>query len=293
MKTTLLSIILLTLSTLVNAQSEIQGKVIDAKTKETIPFATVSTIINGKLVSAQTDLDGYYSIKPLPEGTYDITVYYPCYGDHIINCVETKADRITFLDPQLTFKAIILEEVEIVIICGLSNTHATPTKEEIADNISIQSFRGCGVIPAKYVRRYNRKARKEANKLADCRHNQEIEYHINGSPCPYFQPINDTNNDQPTNEATQLSKEQAKTDDITQAIICFPNPTFDQLNIALKDNITELYIADVNGKIVQQCNIQGNKNIQIDMNQYNKGIYFVQYRTGNQWKSQQIVSLCP
>ena len=282
-KTIILCFLSLWLCSFVYAQSEIQGKVIDAKTKETIPFATVSTTINGKPISVQTDFDGYYSIRPLPEGTYDVTVYYSGYGDDTINCVETKADRITFLEVELAFEAIILEVVEIVTICVLSNTntHATPTKEEIADYISIRGFRGCGVIPAKYVRRYNRKARKEANKLASCRPNQEIEYYIDGTPHPALQP---------TNEAAPVSEEQAKTNTTAQ-ITCFPNPTFDQLNIALKDNIAEIRLVNTEGKVIERYNTQNKKHLQIDMSHYCKGTYFVQYNIGSHHTSHKIVLL--
>ena len=52
---------------------EISGKITDEK-GEAIPFANVSIVENGKStgVGATTDFDGFYSIKPLNPGKYDV-----------------------------------------------------------------------------------------------------------------------------------------------------------------------------------------------------------------------------
>jgi len=62
------------------AQSgEIQGKVSDADTGEGLPFANVTIKVAGTTVGGQTDFDGYYSIKPVPGGSYDVETNYVGY----------------------------------------------------------------------------------------------------------------------------------------------------------------------------------------------------------------------
>jgi len=55
---------------------EIQGKVTDGDSGEGLPFANVTIKVAGATVGGQTDFDGYYSIKPVPAGSYDVEVNY-------------------------------------------------------------------------------------------------------------------------------------------------------------------------------------------------------------------------
>lgn len=118
---------------------EIQGKVTDAKTGETVPFATVQLTVNGSLQAAQTDFDGYYSIKPLPAGAYDVKVTYVGYADQETRGVIVNSDKITFLDVKLSLDSEILEEVEIkaykvpLMQADQTSTGSTVTKEEIVN----------------------------------------------------------------------------------------------------------------------------------------------------------------
>ncbi len=80
---------------------EIQGKVTDVESGEGIPFANVSTTIDGKLVGAQTDFDGFYTIEPLPIGEYEIKVSYVGYQKQIIQKVLIEAGKTTELSVEL------------------------------------------------------------------------------------------------------------------------------------------------------------------------------------------------
>jgi hypothetical protein len=286
-KTIILCFLSLWLCSFVYAQSEIQGKVIDAKTKELIAFATISTTINGKPISVQTDFDGYYSIRPLPEGTYDVTITYVGYGTRIINCVETKANRITFLEVELTLEAIILEEVIIPTNCYPYYYSFFRDNKELVIKTSrylFEKFTGINIAhtPQTY------KLEKFFN---DIKENDPYISILLVSGCRFgLQTTNSTNNAQPTNEAAQVSEEQAKTNTTAQ-ITCFPNPTFDQLNIALKDNIAEIRLVNTEGKVIERYNTQNKKHLQIDMSHYCKGTYFVQYNIGSHHTSHKIVLL--
>jgi len=101
MKTFLFSLFLC-LSIVAQAQTgEIQGKVTDAKSGEPLPFVNVSLIVNGSMAAAQTDFEGYYSIKPIPTGEYSVTASLVGYNSQQMDKVLVRADKITFLDMQI------------------------------------------------------------------------------------------------------------------------------------------------------------------------------------------------
>lgn len=77
-------ILISSISNVLCQNGSIQGKIIDKATKEGIPFATVVIEYGGKQYGGSTaDIDGFYSIKPLPFGTYDLKATYIGY----ITCV--------------------------------------------------------------------------------------------------------------------------------------------------------------------------------------------------------------
>ena len=118
---------------------EIQGKVTDTKTGETVPYATVQLTVNGTIQATQTDFDGYYSIKPLPAGAYTVKVTYVGYAASETQGVIVNADKITFLDVKMSSDATILDEVVVVqykvplLQADQTSTGSTVTKEEIVN----------------------------------------------------------------------------------------------------------------------------------------------------------------
>jgi hypothetical protein len=101
MKTTILSFALMLIlsifvSTLLPAQGTLKGTVIDSLTEEPVPFANVYVKYGDNLIGAQTALDGSFTIKPIPSGTYNLYVSFVGYGDKIITDIAIKNDKITF-----------------------------------------------------------------------------------------------------------------------------------------------------------------------------------------------------
>jgi hypothetical protein len=94
--------------------SEIRGVVRDARSGEPLPFVNVSVAINGSMAGAQTDFDGYYSIKPIPAGEYSVKASYVGYNNQQMDRVLVRSDKITFLDMQISESSNVLEAVEIV-----------------------------------------------------------------------------------------------------------------------------------------------------------------------------------
>lgn len=123
------------------AQSgEISGKITD-ENGEGIPFASVAIVDNGTPtgVGATTDFDGFYSIKPLSPGKYDVQFSNIGYTTIRELGVVVKNDQTTYMDKQLSPSEQIIEEVVVVqykvplIDAGETSSKNTVTAEDIAD----------------------------------------------------------------------------------------------------------------------------------------------------------------
>ena len=116
----------------------IKGRVLDKSTKEPLPFANVVAELNGTQAGgAQTDFDGYFTIKPLTPGKYDLKASFVGYSTGAISGVIVSADKITFQDVILPKTGVDITQVEIqefkipVIDKGNASTQATITQEDI------------------------------------------------------------------------------------------------------------------------------------------------------------------
>lgn len=83
---------------------EIQGKVFDEK-GDALPYVNVSVNTGTSIVSAQSDFDGRFKVKPLSEGTYTLEVSCINYNDVTVLDIKIKGDQITRIDDiDLTIK---------------------------------------------------------------------------------------------------------------------------------------------------------------------------------------------
>lgn len=112
----LAAVLLLSVTGALAQTGEITGQVKDDK-KEGVFNATVAAYQNGKLVNgAASDFDGYYLIKPLNPGKYDIVVTYIGMDTTRITGVIVSADKITTLDLDIAPKDVkLLGGKEIII----------------------------------------------------------------------------------------------------------------------------------------------------------------------------------
>jgi hypothetical protein len=70
----------------------------------------------------------------------------------------------------------------------------------------------------------------------------------------------------------------------------YPNPTRGIVNIKASVDITELYITDLSGKVLQVVkDIEADKVVQADLSGYASGIYLIRYPVGKRWVSGKIV----
>ncbi|MDZ4714945.1 MAG: TonB-dependent receptor [Cytophagales bacterium] len=96
---------------LIAQQGTIGGKILDAKSNESIVGANV--VIQGTTVGAATDLDGNFLISNVKPGTYTVAVSFVTYKTHILDEVVVEAGKRTTLDVPLVED--IGELAEIVV----------------------------------------------------------------------------------------------------------------------------------------------------------------------------------
>lgn len=152
MKKILTYIIALCLPALIFAQTpgEIKGRIVDAKTKESLAGATVFIKYMGSTVATFADKDGYYTLKPLDPGTYNVyvtlvsydTVIYP--SAKVISDVPTIIDDIAMTTNGYTFKIMKITDIK-PIEKGLGNLTVIPKKQldQLPDSKDISSILRC------------------------------------------------------------------------------------------------------------------------------------------------------
>ncbi len=141
---------LLTISTVVSAQSEetgrIAGTLVDAVTGDALIGANV--IVDGQPLGASSDIDGNYLITDVPAGTYTIIVQYVGYADTRITEVAVTAGERTKLD--VSVKEQVIEGDEVIVEARLlENTGASMLKKRqragaVSDAVSAEEFSQSG-----------------------------------------------------------------------------------------------------------------------------------------------------
>lgn len=76
----------------------IKGTVTDANTDSPVPFANVYVKYGDNIIGTQSDIDGSFTIKPIPAGEYTLYAKFVGYGERQITNVQVYQDKITFVD---------------------------------------------------------------------------------------------------------------------------------------------------------------------------------------------------
>ncbi|MCC5924466.1 MAG: T9SS type A sorting domain-containing protein, partial [Crocinitomicaceae bacterium] len=90
------------------------------------------------------------------------------------------------------------------------------------------------------------------------------------------------------NEEETSELKSPDTDKLTWKV--WPNPTDGIVNILVEEEVEELYLMDLSGKILQRINkIKPNRVMQLDLSNYAAGIYLISKPNGQQWISKKVV----
>ena len=117
-KIAFLTTILFFIVLITNAQSTfgtLMGKITDSKTGEALIGANIVAIMDGiQKGGASTNIEGEYTIKPLPPGTYNIHASYIGYRDVIVQGYVVRSGVISFQDIKMSTTAKEEKEYEYI-----------------------------------------------------------------------------------------------------------------------------------------------------------------------------------
>ncbi|HOL29301.1 MAG TPA: carboxypeptidase-like regulatory domain-containing protein, partial [Paludibacteraceae bacterium] len=99
-------------SSLLFAQSAIEGKVLDKKTKE--PLVGASILIEGTSRGTTTDIDGNFKISELDPGKYKLIVSYVSYKKLEFDEIKIQKNIPTILNIEMEEAELMLQSVQVV-----------------------------------------------------------------------------------------------------------------------------------------------------------------------------------
>ncbi len=124
-----------------NSFGEIRGQVNDSTTRQPVPFANVVVLNDGRVITgATTDLDGYFSIKPVNPGNVTLRLDVTGYNQTTITDVKVNPGRMTYVEINASQQlvglpiAVIMEYRHPLIDKGQISTMQILEEEDIASS---------------------------------------------------------------------------------------------------------------------------------------------------------------
>ncbi len=190
LKKYILATSLFILSVLSQAQTgKIVGKIVDAKTGETLPGATV--LIEGTTKGVSSDFDGNYTLGGLQPGKYTIIASYITYDNKKFVDVTVKANDVT--DFNITLDQSSSQNLNEVVVQAEMNKENTNTlfvmqknNASVSDGISSESIKKTPDRSTSDVLKRVSGASIQDNKFAIIRgmNDRYNAAYLNGSPLP-------------------------------------------------------------------------------------------------------------
>lgn len=172
----------------ISQNSSIKGRVLDEKTGETLPGATV--LIEGTTTGSNTDLDGNFTISNLASGTYKLICKLISYNTKIIDGVIVKSGEPTILNITMGTASTDLGIVEVTAtVSKESNTSLLLLQKNsatVSDGISSDNIKRTPDKSTSDVLKRVSGASIQDNKFAVIRglNDRYNSAYINGAPLP-------------------------------------------------------------------------------------------------------------
>ncbi|MBH75757.1 MAG: hypothetical protein CMP68_01125 [Flavobacteriales bacterium] len=133
---TFFSIFFLIFSYSFSQSGTLKGRIIDGSNGESIPMVNITLLQDGSIISgASSDMDGYYTIKPIPPGKYTVEASFIGYQKTVVNNVLISPNKITAGNYELLPESTELGTVNIiestVPLIDPDKSGAVKTKEQI------------------------------------------------------------------------------------------------------------------------------------------------------------------
>ncbi len=123
---------------------KLNGIILDSKTGETLPGATV--LLEGTSLVGSADFDGKFNINNIPEGKYNLIVNYISYNTKKITEIIIKTNELLNINVQLDpSSSQDLNEIEVVVTLNKENNTALILQQKnngsLSDGISAETIR--------------------------------------------------------------------------------------------------------------------------------------------------------
>jgi len=185
-----LTTLFLCLTFFLHAQTgKIAGKIVDGKTGETLPGATV--LIEGTTKGASADFDGNFSLNSIQPGTYNLVISYITYDNKKLTGVVVKANDVTQLNVTLEqASSQTLGEVVVQAEMNKENTNTLLIMQKnnasVSDGVSSETIKKTPDRSTSDVLKRVSGASIQDNKFAIIRglNDRYNAAYINGAPLP-------------------------------------------------------------------------------------------------------------
>lgn len=185
----LITLAIIVFTKVVNSQnSSVKGRVIDEKTGETLPGATV--LIDQTTIGGNTDLDGNFTISNVAPGTYKLICKLISYNTKIIEGVVVKSGEPTIIIISVGTASTDLGVVEVTATISRESNNAMLAMQKnnasVSDGISAENIKRTPDKNTSDVLKRVSGASIQDNKFAVIRglNDRYNSAYINGAPLP-------------------------------------------------------------------------------------------------------------
>jgi hypothetical protein len=90
-------------------------------------------------------------------------------------------------------------------------------------------------------------------------------------------------------DSMQTNKITAKDNRSEKSFKFYPNPTKGKITIEEVGDLGELFLSDINGKLMERYEIKRNESTEVDISAYPEGTYMLQYKSEGKWYNGKVV----
>lgn len=173
---------------------KISGQIIDQETGEALPGAVIQIKLEDKTIGTQTDFDGNYLIREVPEGTFDLEIFLAGYAKTKVENVKVSHDETTKVNLSMAAEAYE-DNDQVVVARPIENNEAIllikrKNEATIANAISAEGMSNSGVGDAADAVARIAGGTERGGKSVNMRglEDRYISTHINGIEMPSADP---------------------------------------------------------------------------------------------------------
>lgn len=283
---------------------------------------------NAVLTGTTSDLDGFFNIHQLEPGKYDLKITFIGYKTLEVKDVQVPLSSPLEVELEFYVAEIIhycfnyerpwykrlIPRIRIRMpwkrtICGLGlafeedlkkEQEQLPEEETVLDGgeLDVVEVISYGEIPLVSKDRTMRISQKELDKIAPLMVVELGMVEIIGEipplisldtrtfciiSCCFGIPII-----RDSVEISRVPPEEIEDEPDTR-LYFYPNPTSGLITAEMEGDISELFLTDLSGRLLQKIDVRDKGKIQLDLSAYPKGMYFLEYHDGKEIVSGKVV----